>query len=68
MAAGVVIAAVFTDPGKTGTQLGLLAVAAAFATVAVSAALLIHQKSLLSPWLVLAAVPSSVGAYFCFWN
>jgi hypothetical protein len=68
MAAGVVIAAVFTDATKPGTRIGLLAVAGGFATVAVSAALLIHQKRLLSPWLMLAAVPPLAGAHFCFWT
>jgi hypothetical protein len=68
MAAGVVVAAVFTDPAEPGTRIGLLAVAGGFATVAVSAALLIHQKRLVSPWLLLALLPPVVGAYFCFWN
>jgi hypothetical protein len=68
MAGGLVVAAIFTDPSHPGTRLGLLAVSGGFATVAVSAALLIHQKRLPSPWLALAVVPPLVGAYFCFWS
>lgn len=68
MAGGVVLAAVFTDPSKPGTRIGLLVVAGGFATVAVSAPLVIHQKRLPSLWLLLALVPPLVGAYFCFWT
>lgn len=68
MAAGVVIAAVLADPARPGSRVGLLAVATGFATVAVSAVLLIHQRRLASPWLLLALVPAIVGGYLSFWS
>jgi hypothetical protein len=30
--------------------------------------LLIHEKPIASRWLLLAAIPPLVGAYFCFWR
>jgi hypothetical protein len=68
MAAGLIVAAALTDPSHPGTQLGLLAVAGGFATVAVTAVLVIHQRRVASPWLALALVPPLVGAYFSFWH
>jgi hypothetical protein len=66
LSAGIVVAAVFTDPSRPGTRIGLLVVAAGFGTVAVVASLLIHQRHPLSWWLLLGLLPSMVGAYVCF--
>lgn len=66
LAGALVLAAYFTDPSRPGNRIGLLAVASGFGTVAVGAALLIHQRSPLSPWLLLGVIPGLVGAIACF--
>lgn len=66
LAGAIVLAAVLTDASRTGTRIGLLIVATGFALVGVAAARLIHQRTPLSPWLLLAAIPGAVGAWFCF--
>ena len=68
LAAGIVVAAIVTDPSRTSDRIGLLIVAAGFGTVAVAVAacLLIHQRRPLSGWLLAGLLPSLVGAYLCF--
>ena len=61
LVAGVVPTAVFTDSSDPGPRLGLLVVADGFATVAMTAVLLIHEKPIASPWLLLAAIPARRG-------
>lgn len=68
LAAGIVIAAVFTDSSQPGNRIGLLVVATALATGGLVAFRLIHQKPPLSPWLALALLPATVGAWLCFWR
>ncbi len=68
LAAGIVIAAVFTDRSEPGNRIGLLVVATVLATGGLVAFRLIHQKTLLSPWLTLALLPATVGAWLCFWR
>jgi hypothetical protein len=63
LSAGLVIAALFLDrPGDTG-RIGLNVIAAAFGVIAVACGLLIHQRSVLSPWLVLGVVPGVIGLW-----
>ncbi len=64
LAGGLVLAAVFSD--RVSSQIGLLAISAAFGIIAMLAALLIHQHRLLSPWLLLGLVPPVVGALVIF--
>ena len=64
MAGGLVIAAYFLD--GAGKQAAMLVIATAFGVLAMVAALLIHQKSVLSPWLLLGLMPTVVGVYFIF--
>lgn len=66
LAAGIVVAAVVTDPSRPGARIGLLVVAAGFGTVAVAACLLIHQRRPLSVWLLAGLLPTLVGAYLCY--
>lgn len=61
---GLVVAAAFSD--RTDAQVGLLVIGAAFGVIAMVAALLIHQRSPLSPWLLLGLLPSLVGSWFVF--
>lgn len=64
LAVGLVVAAAFSD--GLDEQVGLLLIGAAFGIVAMVAALLIHQKSPLSTWLLLGLLPSIVGAWWIF--
>lgn len=68
LAAGIVIAAVFTDPSEPGNRIGLLVVATVLAAGGLVAFRLIHQKAPLSPWLALALLPAAIGAWLCFWR
>ncbi|MFT4011580.1 MAG: hypothetical protein QM655_16220 [Nocardioidaceae bacterium] len=61
---GMVLLAAGVD--ENSRKLGLLALSFAFALVAVGAALLIHGKSLLSPWLLVALLPPAIGAWWVF--
>lgn len=67
-AAGIVIAAVFTDASEPGNRIGLLVVATVLATGGLIAFRLIHQKAPLSGWLALGLLPATVGAWLCFWR
>lgn len=64
LSAGLVVAAYFSE--KTSAQVGLLIIAGAFGVIAMVAALLIHRKSLVSPWLLLGVLPALVGALLLF--
>jgi hypothetical protein len=63
---GLVVAAAVVDEDRLDARVGLLVIAGAFGVLAVAAALAIHQRSLLSPWLALGAVPALVGIAFVF--
>lgn len=64
LAVGLVVAAAFSD--GLDEQVGLLVIGAAFGIVAMVAALLIHQKHPVSPWLLIGLGPSLVGAWWIF--
>jgi hypothetical protein len=64
LAVGVVVAAYFAD--RLDSQIGLLVISALFGLIAFAAALLIHKRSLLSPWLLPGLLPALVGAYLLF--
>jgi hypothetical protein len=64
LAAGVVVAAYFSD--RVSAQIGLLVIAAAFGMLAFVAALLIHGRRPVSWLLLLGLIPSLVGAYLIF--
>lgn len=68
LAAGLVLAAIFVDESRLDSQIGLLVISGAFGVIAVLSALLIHQRRLTSPWLVLGLLPTVVGGYFVFWR
>jgi hypothetical protein len=64
LAVGLVVAAAFSD--GLDEKVGLLVIAAAFGVIAMVAALLIHQRRPVSPWLLLGLVPSLAGAWWIF--
>lgn len=68
LAAAIVVAAVFIDASKPGNRIGLLVVATLLATGGLVAFRLIHQKTPLTPWLLFALLPATVGAWICFWS
>jgi hypothetical protein len=63
-AAGLVVAAVFMDGTEQVARIGLVVIAGVVGVLGVAAAFLIHQKSALTPWLVLGLLPLAVGLYF----
>jgi hypothetical protein len=66
LAAGLVVAALFAPQNRLDARIGLLVIAGAFGVIAVAAALAIHKKNPLSPWLLLGFLPTLVGSYFVF--
>ena len=66
LAAGLVIAAMYVDDARTSAQIGLNVLAGAFGVIAVVVFRAIHQKAMLSPWLLLGVVPTVVGLYLTF--
>jgi len=63
-AAGLAVAAVFSD--EKDAQVGLNVLAAITGTMAVAAFRALHGKRILSAWLLLGPLPGVVGAYFTF--
>jgi len=66
LAAGLVVAAAFVERDRLDARIGLLVIAGCFGVLAVAAGRAIHQKSLLSPWLLLGWLPAAIGAYVVF--
>jgi len=65
-AAAVVLAAVFLHASGAANRIGLLVIATVLAGGGVVAFRLIHQKPPVSPWLLTAVLPATVGAWICF--
>lgn len=63
LSAGLIFAAVFLDDPRPGAEVGLNLIAAAFGVLAVAAALGIHGRRIVSPWLVLGLLPGVVGLW-----
>lgn len=66
LSAGLIIAAIFLDEAKTDGRVGLNVIAGLIGCGAVAAFRGIHQKSILSPWLLLGLLPGAVGLYLTF--
>ncbi len=64
LAVGLMVAAAFSE--RLDARVGLLVIGSVFGVIAAAAALVIHQKSPVSPWLLLGLVPGLVGAWFVF--
>lgn len=63
---GLVIAAVVIDDSERVAQVGLCVLGGAFGVCAIAAALAIHRKVVVSPWLLLGFVPTLVGLYVVY--
>ena len=66
MSAGLVVAALFTDPSALDARIGLLVIAGFFGVVSVAAGLAIHRRRIVSWWLLLGWIPAIIGAYIVF--
>jgi hypothetical protein len=66
LAAGVALAAVFTDAPRLDARIGLNVIAAVIGCLAVAAGLMIHKRSPLSWWLLVGLLPGVIGAWFTF--
>jgi hypothetical protein len=60
---GLVVAAVTLDDAPVSSQVGLTVIAGIFGAIAVAVGRAIHGRSILSPWLLLGAVPTLVGLW-----
>ncbi len=63
LAGGLVISAIYVADDRLDAQIGLNVLAAAFGVCAVTLALAIHRKTLLSPWLLLGLLPGVLGLW-----
>jgi FtsH-binding integral membrane protein len=61
-AVGLALLAANND--RPGAKPGLLIIAGAVGLLAFGAARVIHQKSVVSPWLLVGVLPAAVGWYF----
>jgi hypothetical protein len=66
MAAGLIVAAMFLDERGTVAQVGLNVIAAIFSIGSIAAALAIHKRPWLSPWIALGIIPGIVGIWLTF--
>jgi branched-subunit amino acid transport protein len=66
LAAGIAVAAIFTDAQYQGARIGLNVMAGITGIAAVVLARAIHSKPPLSAWLLVGLLPGLIGAYFTF--
>ena len=64
LSAGLTVAAIFLDTTRPGAQVGVDIIAGVIGMLGVAAGFLIHQKSPLTPWLLLGLLPALVGLWF----
>jgi hypothetical protein len=63
LSVGLVIAGLVIDDEHRVSQIGLCVLGGAFGVMAAAAALAIHRKNPLSPWLLLGTIPGIVGVW-----
>ena len=66
MSAGLVLAAMSLDDATLDAQVGLNVIAGIFGAFAVAVGRAIHGKRIVSPWLLLAVVPTVIGLWLTF--
>ena len=66
LAVGLTIAAVFLDASRTDGRVGLNVIAGLVGVGAVAAFRGVHQKPMLSPWLLLGLLICPIGLYLTF--
>jgi len=62
-AAGLVFAAVLMHSRPVSARIGIDLIAGVVGVLGVAAGFLIHEKSALTPWLLLGLIPAVVGLY-----
>jgi hypothetical protein len=63
LALGLVLAALVVTEGNQGAQVGLCVIAGVTGMVGVAAGFAIHQKSIVTPWLLMGPLPGIVGLF-----
>jgi hypothetical protein len=63
LSAGMVLAALETPESATSARVGLNVIAGAFGVLAVVAGRAIHQRPMLTPWLLLGTAPALAGLW-----
>lgn len=63
-AAGLVLAAVFMDSRALSARIGIDVIAAVVGVLGVAAGFLIHEKSPLTPWLLVGLIPAAIGIFY----
>lgn len=63
LSVGLVISGLVIDDSHRASQVGLCVLGGAFGVIAVAAALVIHRRNPLSPWLLLGTLPGIVGVW-----
>jgi hypothetical protein len=64
LSAGLVLLATHLPSPTRSAEIGLNVIAGAFGAVAVASALAIHQRRVVSWWLLLGLVPTAIGLWF----
>ena len=68
LSAGLVVAAYYLDDQAIVSRIGLCIIGGAFGMVAAGVGLLIHQRPIASPWLLLGLAPGLVGVALVLWT
>jgi hypothetical protein len=63
---GLVVAAVMLEDAPDSSRIGLAVIAGIFGAMAVATGLAIHGRRIVSPWLLLGAIPTSIGLWLAF--
>lgn len=66
LAAAAVFIAWVAEPDRMDARIGANVMASVIGVVAMGAGLLIHRRSLVSPWLLLGVLPGVIGAFIVF--
>jgi hypothetical protein len=63
LSVGLILAAMFLSTPRLSAEIGLNVIAGAFGVMAVTAALAIHGRRILSWWLLVGILPTAVGLW-----
>jgi hypothetical protein len=63
---GLVLAAVMLEDAPDSSRIGLAVIAGIFGAMAVATGLAIHGRRIVSPWLLLGVIPTSIGLWLAF--
>ena len=66
MSGALVIFAISIDAAHQTSRVGLLVIAGIFGILAIMLGRLIHQASVLTPWVVLGLIPMGIGFWWIF--